>query len=48
MQSAKLVTGMLFFLPVGVILALVVFLIGSGFGLAVTRVLLAVATIVAF
>lgn len=48
MQSAKLVTGMLLFLPVGAIVALVIFLIGLALGFADTRVLLAVVTIVAF
>lgn len=48
MLSAKLVTGMIFFLPLGGILALLVALVASGLGLEDTRALLVVVTIVAF
>ncbi|MGB5449128.1 MAG: hypothetical protein WBM80_09400 [Woeseiaceae bacterium] len=48
MSSAKLVTGMIFFLPLGGMLALLVALIGSGLNLEDTKVLLAVVTVVAF
>jgi hypothetical protein len=48
MSSAKLVTGMIFFLPLGGVLALLVALIGAGFNLEETKVLLTVVTVVAF
>jgi hypothetical protein len=48
MSSAKLVTGMIFFLPLGATLALLVTLAGSSLNLEDTKALVAVVTVVAF
>ncbi len=47
-SSAKLFTGMIFFLPLGAILALLIAPIGSALNFEDTKALLAVVTVVAF